>query len=165
MQIYIADSCAIYRAGLKETVQREFPDARIVENLLPDLADVFARSSEGDIALVHIEKVTEDLARFSKYLKSKKKSIKILVISDYPDYWHAKRLLRNGVKGLIPKNIESQEIRKAINTVLAGDIYVESNLLIDLLMLGPILTGERLRDGTAIIVETNKRRSSSSRKK
>lgn len=134
MKIHIVDSCSVYCTGLKLIIEQHYPQAQVVQSLLPGPADVFRSLPNTDILLVHIPNVTQDLAGFLKCPVSTIKKTKTLVICDRPNYWHTKRLFGNGIKGQIPLNANGCEIKKATDTILAGHIYVEVDLLINLVL-------------------------------
>ncbi|MGP8217599.1 MAG: response regulator [Bacteroidia bacterium] len=58
---------------------------------------------------------------------------KILALSNYNEYMYIDKMIKAGVKGFILKNIGPEELLKAINTILNGNIYYSSDVALKLM--------------------------------
>ena len=58
---------------------------------------------------------------------------RILALSNYNEYMYIDKMVKNGVKGFILKNIGPEELIKAIETILSGTSYFSSDVAIKLL--------------------------------
>jgi DNA-binding NarL/FixJ family response regulator len=62
-----------------------------------------------------------------------KPRMKIIILSNYDELAFVESVRDAGAKGYLLKDIESEELSKAINTVLAGKIYYSSEIALKLL--------------------------------
>ena len=105
----------------------------------PDL-DVCGEASEIDEAIELADKVGPDVAvidvslkngngiELIKRLKERNSSVRMLVWSMYEESLYAERALRAGAMGYINKEHASDEIITAIRRVLAGEIYLSTEM-------------------------------------
>jgi DNA-binding NarL/FixJ family response regulator len=82
----------------------------------PDLILLDMRLTDGDV-LPHIPK-----------FRSEFPTLRILVLSQFDESLYAERVLQSGANGYIMKEQASQEVLKAIRTVLSGHLYVSRKL-------------------------------------
>lgn len=82
----------------------------------PDLMLLDMRLTDGD-ALPHIPAIRAEFP-----------DLRILVLSQFDESLYAERVLQAGANGYIMKEQASQEVLKAIRTVLSGHIYVSPKL-------------------------------------
>jgi DNA-binding NarL/FixJ family response regulator len=82
----------------------------------PDLMLLDMRLTDGD-ALPHIPAIHAEFP-----------ALRILVLSQFDEMLYAERVLQAGASGYIMKEQASQEVLKAIRTVLSGHIYVSRKL-------------------------------------
>lgn len=87
-----------------------------VRSTHPDLMLLDMRLTDGD-ALPHIPKIRAEFP-----------NLRILVLSQFDESLYAERVLQAGANGYIMKEQASQEVLKAIRTVLSGHIYVSPKL-------------------------------------
>ncbi len=127
-KIIIVDDHPMMREGLRGIITRE-----------PDLV-VCCEADSARKALLLIEKSTPDLAlvditlpersglELVKDLKVLRPALSILAISMHDESLYAERLLRAGARGYINKHQPPEELLRAIRMVLAGRIYVSSEM-------------------------------------
>lgn len=123
-QIIVADDHPLFREALKAAVGRletatRFVEAESVASLLaaleaePDadllLLDLNMPGAQGFSALVHVRASRPDLP--------------VVVVSADDDAQTIAGALRFGAQGFIPKSTEAGQIGRAIESVLAGEIY------------------------------------------
>ena len=97
----VAD-CAYNGVGVTDLVARNRPDLLVIEP--------FAGGRDGVL-------LVKDLAmRFQK--------LRILVVSEKPEEVYAERILRAGANGYWMKSDPSEELIRAVETVLSGELYV-----------------------------------------
>ncbi len=123
-RIVIVDDHPMVREGLGNVIAQEaglevcgeaddrFDALRVVDATLPDLVmvDLTLKNSSG-LDLI-------------KDLKVMHPDVKILVISMQEESHYAERVLRAGAHGYMTKQEATRNVLKAIQQVMAGDIYV-----------------------------------------
>lgn len=94
---------------------REF--LRIVENNIPDLVLM-------DISMPHMDGIEATKEAISKY-----PDMKIVALSMFGEEQYYHKMLQAGAKGFVLKESGSDELMKAIVTVMDGDFYFSKEIL------------------------------------
>src|SRR6187401_3154275 len=81
-----------------------------------------------DIAIVDITLTGSSGLELIKDMKSQGIEVPVLVLSMHDELLYAERALRAGAKGYITKNQASTQVKLAIQTVLAGDVYLSPQM-------------------------------------
>lgn len=127
-RILLVDDHSIVRDGLRNLIELE-----------SDL-EVTGEASSGAEAIQRVRKhsydaMVLDISMPDKNgvdtlheLKHVAPNLPVLVLSGYAEDQYALNLMRNGCKGYLSKNAESDEIIQAIRTVAAGKRYISSEL-------------------------------------
>ena len=103
---YIVSGLATDRATMSQLVEKHQPDLLVVEPFFGHHDGIFL--------------LKEVAARFP--------STRILAVSRQPEEIYAERALRAGASGYWMKTGRREELIRAINTVLAGELYVSSGI-------------------------------------
>jgi len=123
-QILLVDDHPLIRAGIAQMINHE------------DDMHVCCEAEDAEQALQALEKYKPDMAIVDitlkgtngidliKQIKEIKKDFPILVLSMHQESLYAERALRAGAKGYIHKQENSENTRKAIRTVLSGQLYI-----------------------------------------
>ena len=124
----VADDHAIVRAGLKTLMKDIRPFANGDEAVNGDQVIDLVKGNNYDIIILDVNMPDTDcIAMVSNILAYKEKS-RILIFSMKSEELYAKRFLKLGVLGYLDKESNAEEIKKAIQNVLDGQIYMSSNL-------------------------------------
>jgi DNA-binding NarL/FixJ family response regulator len=124
----IADDHGIVRAGLKTILRNSFPFIHIDEAINGDQVFGFVKKNEYDILILDVNMPdTDAIALISNLIAYREKS-KILMFSMNSENLYARRFLKLGVLGYLDKESDAEEIRKAINSVLNGSVYMSESL-------------------------------------
>jgi two-component system invasion response regulator UvrY len=124
----VADDHAIVRAGLKTLMKDIRPFANGDEAVNGDQVIDLVKDNNYDIIILDVNMPDTDcIAMVSNILAYKEKS-RILIFSMKSEELYAKRFLKLGVLGYLDKESNAEEIKKAIQNVLDGQIYMSSNL-------------------------------------
>ena len=127
-RILIADDHAIVRKGLK-IVANDFLQGCICDEACNG-DEIFSLVKKNDYSIIILDinmPYTDSIALVSNLLVYQKET-KILVFSMNAEDLYAKRFLKLGAKGYLHKESKPEEIKKAIQTILAGKIYMSPQL-------------------------------------
>jgi DNA-binding NarL/FixJ family response regulator len=127
-RILIADDHAIVRKGLKLVVSDFMPGCTCDEACNGD--EVFSLVKKNDYGIIILDinmPYTDAIALITNLLVYQKES-KILVFSMNAEDLYAKRFLKLGAKGYLHKESKPEEIRKALQEIMAGKIYMSPQL-------------------------------------
>jgi DNA-binding NarL/FixJ family response regulator len=127
-QVLIVDDHPVVRDGLTTIINHEqdlnvcgeADDARLAlqaaAELKPDVVvvDIFLKSSDG--------------IELTKSIKARHPKLPIIVLSVHDESVYAERALLAGAKAYLMKDAVSENIIKAIRTVLSGEIYVSNTI-------------------------------------
>jgi len=75
-------------------------------------------------------------AETTKAMMSHKSNIKVLGLSNYDESVYVKNILNAGARGYVLKNIDANELIKAISTILKGKYYYSNEVAAQLLNAG-----------------------------
>lgn len=128
IKVLLADDHQILRAGLKSLLDSE-------ENI-----EVISEAGNGRETIALVKKLTPDVIVMdvampdmngvdaTRKLVQLNPNIKVLALSGHPDSVYVKGMLEAGAKGYLLKDVASEELVLAINTVAKGRIYVSPSV-------------------------------------
>ncbi len=132
--IMIVDDHPIVANGIQQLIDRE-PDMKVIQSV-----------QDAESAIKFIEKLTPDLLVVDislkgstngidliKSLKKRYPKIKSLVLSMHEENLYAERAIKAGAKGYIMKNDLTDNIVKAIRSILSGNLYLSETITSKLL--------------------------------
>jgi DNA-binding NarL/FixJ family response regulator len=128
IKVFITDDHPIVREGLKQAL-RETPDIAVSgeasngEETLNDL-----RNHEVDIVLLDISLPGRSGLDILTQLRVAYPSLKVLILSTYPEQQYAIRALKTGAAGYLTKESAPDELITAIRKVAQGGKYVSAAL-------------------------------------
>jgi two-component system invasion response regulator UvrY len=135
----IADDHVIVRAGLKTLIRDMCPFFQQDEAVNGAQVMDLIRKNDYDILILDVNMPdTDAIALVSDIFACKEKS-RIMMFSMNSESLYAKRYLKLGVLGYLEKDSEAEQIRLAISTVLAGNVFMSESLK-------RIFVGEMLKD-------------------
>lgn len=128
IRIIIVDDHPIFIDGLSNLLLQE-PNIEVVgaahngKELLDKLHTVNA-----DIILLDINMPVMDGIETAKNIQSQFPDIKVIMLTMYDEPGFIKECLDNGAKGYILKNIDKEDLLKAIDSVAEGKAYFDPNI-------------------------------------
>jgi DNA-binding NarL/FixJ family response regulator len=132
-KIIIVEDHPIFRMGMKELINQE-------ENLtVVGDADNVARAIEliekeqPDLVVVDLSLKESNGIEIVKEIQNNHKNTVSLVLSMHDESIHSERCIHAGAKGYIMKQEASGSVVKAINQIMAGNIYVSPNIMSNIL--------------------------------
>ena len=122
--------------------------------------DVIAEAVDGEDCLEKLEHIKPDVLLLDinmpkmnglevlKNLKARKSKIKVLVLTVHNEVEYLLKAVDIGVNGYLLKDSESAELKKAINTVVNGENYIQPSLI-------PVLNAKMIdRDKDIVKIES-----------
>lgn len=120
----IADDHPLFRGALRQTLETQYPDARIDE--AGTLEDATARLEEdGDVDLILLDLTMPGMRGFSglMYLRAQYAGVPVVIVSANEEAQAIRRCVEFGASGFIPKSHGIEVIREAISSVMAGNMW------------------------------------------
>lgn len=126
--VLIADDHAIVRHVIRVIIEERSSEYNILE--AATLKEVVKILSEQEVDFGIFDMLLADGNMFSTILSAVERypGTRILVCSTSAEKIYAMRLIRKGVKGFVCKQKSINELEKAIQVFLNGEIYVSSSL-------------------------------------
>lgn len=130
MKILIADDHWVVRESLKQVLRRLNKVQDILEAASFDEAQSTLRA-HADVDLMLADLVMPGFQEFSglQKLRTEFPGLPIVVVSIHEDREHVMRAIGFGVIGYIPKSSSGEEVEKAFERVLAGEVYFPRKLI------------------------------------
>lgn len=123
--IMIVDDHPIVANGIQQLIDRE-PDMKVIQSVQDaESAIKFIEKCTPDLMVVDISlKGSTNGIDLIKSLKKRYPKIKSLVLSMHEENLYAERAIKAGAKGYIMKNDLTDNIVKAIRSILCGNLYL-----------------------------------------
>ena len=128
MKVLIADDHAVVRRGLKQILSEERDVTVVGEAKNGHEALEMSRRLEWDVAVVDYAMPGRSGVELLKEIKRHHPKRPVLVLSMYPEEWHAVQVLRAGGAGYLSKETATEELMTAIRKVAKGGRYVSAGL-------------------------------------
>ena len=126
--ILLVDDHSIVRQGLKNLIELE-SDLQVAGEASSGVEALkLVRSNSYDVVVLDISMPDKNGVDTLHDLKHVAPNLPVLILSGYAEAQYALNLMRNGCKGYLSKDADSDEIIKAIRTVAGGKRYVSSIL-------------------------------------
>jgi len=120
----IADDHPLFRGALKQTLETQYPNARIDE--AGALEDVTGKLEEGgDVDLILLDLTMPGMRGFSglMYLRAQYSGVPVVIVSANEEAQAIRRCIEFGASGFIPKSHGIEVIREAIAAVMEGNMW------------------------------------------
>ena len=153
-KILLADDHKITRQGLRSLLEKQ-PDMKVVAEAEDGREAVrLARQLHPDVVIMDVSMPDLNGMAATRQILGKSKKVKIIALSMHSDTLFISEMLKSGASGYLLKDCAFEELREAIRTVIAGNIYLSpaiSDVVVDdylhrLSKTGPSDSGEVLTD-------------------
>ena len=124
----IADDHVIVREGLKSVIRDMNPFIQVEEARNGDQVIDLVKKTDYDILVLDINMPDTDAITLVTNIFAYREKSRILIFSMNSEHLYAKRFLKLGVLGYLDKESDASEIRKALESVLNGVMYMSENL-------------------------------------
>lgn len=128
-RIVLADDHAVVRAGIQKIIE-ELPGLKVVDEV-EDGASLLKSLQENqpDCLLVDLRMPNFDPLKTIPEIRKQYPATQILVVSVYDDEFYVKSLLEAGINGYHLKDQPLQDLKLAVQRVLAGERWISSPLI------------------------------------
>lgn len=143
--ILVVDDHPIVRAGCLQLIQ-QIPKATVIEAETGEEGYYLFKTHAPDLALLDITLPGLGGLEVLRRMQANNNKSKILMFSMHEDPVFASRALQAGAKGYITKNNAADHLVEAIESVLAGNVYLSPDMAQQLAMLNVSSSTSELND-------------------
>lgn len=131
LSLLIADDHWVVRQSLKQVARGLDRDISILEASSFDEALAVLEQSRG-IALLLMDLIMPGFAEFEglRLIRSRFPEIPVVIVSVHEESEYVLRAIQHGVVGYIPKSASAQEIERALERVLDGEVAFPRDILV-----------------------------------
>ena len=128
LRILIADDHMVVRKGLKQILLEEFPTAHIED--VPDAEEMIKKimNAKWDVVVSDLSMPGRSGLDALQQIKQINADLPVLILSIHPEEHYALRVLKAGASGYLSKGSASEELVKAVQTVLLGKKYISASV-------------------------------------
>lgn len=120
----IADDHPLFRGALRQTLEGLFDGVAISEaGSLEAVTEILERGDEVDLVLLDLNMPGVRGYSGLMYLRAQYPAVPVVVVSANEDPATIRRCMEFGAAGFVPKSLGTDEIRNALSTVMAGDLW------------------------------------------
>ncbi len=130
--ILIADDHPLFRNALRQAVECQMPNSKIVlAGDFDEVEDMISTNSDADLLLLDL--TMPGVSGFIGLirLRNEHPALPVIMVSASDDPATIRRSLDLGASGFIPKSSSMEQIGEAISEVMAGNIWLPKNIDID----------------------------------
>jgi len=127
-KILIVEDHPIVRKGFSMLIDQEEDMETAGEAGSYSEAVSLVRSSDADLVLLDLSLKDGNGLELLKEFKSFKPDLPVLVVSLHDENTYAQRVLKAGARGYVMKSEATDNILKAIRTIIGGGVYLSQNV-------------------------------------
>ena len=143
--ILVVDDHPIVRAGCLQLI-KQIPKSEVIEAETGEEGYYLFKTHSPDLVLLDITLPGLGGLEVLRRMQANNKDSKILMFSMHEDPVFASRALQAGAKGYITKNNAADHLVEAIESVLAGNVYLSPDMAQQLAMLNVSSSTSELND-------------------
>jgi len=126
VKIFIADDHYMVIEGIRSMLTQEKNIEWMGHAMTASSCMAFLRQQQPDILLLDINLPDKSGIDLCKEIKEKYPDIHILGLSSFNQQSYIQKMIQNGASGYVLKNASLEEILKAIEVALKGDVFLSS---------------------------------------
>lgn len=124
----LVDDHIVVRSGIKGLLLEIYKPAEIDEAGNGDETIEKLKNNSYDLIMMDVQMPGTDTLGLMQFIHVKYPATNVLIFSMSSEKIYAKRFMKAGAKGFISKDVELNEIKKAINLILNGRAYISESL-------------------------------------
>ena len=126
IKIFIADDHYMVIEGIRSMLLHEKNIEYLGHAMTASSCMAFIRNQQPDVLLLDINLPDKSGIDLCKEIKEKYPDIQILGLSSFNQQSYIQKMIQNGASGYVLKNASLEEIVKAVEVAMQGDIYLSS---------------------------------------
>lgn len=126
--ILLVDDHSVVRTGMKVILLDYYPNLRICEAADGETALRVLKKERVDLLLLDLQLPNTDTISLVEIISIRYPQCYILVFSMLPENIYARRVLKAGASGFLPKDTTPEEIKRAFDFALANKKYISPAL-------------------------------------
>ena len=131
-RIAIVDDHPLFRDALNQSLKMRFASLETVQaGSMAELTDLLSNDQNIDLVLLDLSMPGVQAFSGLLYLRAQYPQIPVVIVSAIDDSNTIKRAMDFGASGFVPKSQPVDQIRLAVQSVLAGDIWTPAGFDID----------------------------------
>ena len=124
LRVLLAEDHALVREGIKSLLRRD-PNIEVVGEVdSGEAAAALARQTEPDLVIMDVLMPGMNGIEAARQVIQENAGVKVLALSMYDNKSYISRMFEAGVAGYVLKTSAFEELSRAIETVMKGDIYL-----------------------------------------
>lgn len=120
----LVDDHVVVRSGIKPLLSQQYPALEIYEAFDGASAVEQLKARDYELIILDNQMPGTDTIKLMEFIHLKYPLARVLIFSMSAEGIYAKRFLKAGAKGFVPKEAPLEEIIKAINQVLLNKRYI-----------------------------------------
>jgi DNA-binding NarL/FixJ family response regulator len=130
MKVLITDEQSLFRDGLSLRLKQINQDIFVIQSSdITEMQNILSQNTDIDFIILDIDLAEPNTAETISKIKTAYPQTKIIAISSSEDTKNIKKILSFGVKGYIPKKMDSNILSGALKLILDGGTYIPPVLL------------------------------------
>ena len=130
MKVLITDEQSLFRDGLSLRLKQINQDIFVIQSSdITEMQNILSQNTDIDFIILDIDLAEPNTAETISKIKTAYPQTKIIAISSSEDIKNIKKILSFGVKGYIPKKMDSNILSGALKLILDGGTYIPPVLL------------------------------------
>jgi DNA-binding NarL/FixJ family response regulator len=126
-RVLIVDDHPLFREGLKSLINRSDNYQTIAEAGNSEEALLMARRFQPDLVTMDMSLPGLNGAEATRKVLEAVPQARVLMVTMHPDYQYIAEAFRSGVKGYVVKETTSSQLIEAMDTLVRGEVYVDTN--------------------------------------
>ena len=129
IRVMLADDHILMREGIRQLLEFDGSIEVVEEANDGDECLEKLKRSKPDVLLLDINMPNKNGIQVLEEIKKNKINVKVLILTVHNEVEYLLKAVDIGVDGYIMKDSESAELKKAINAVMKGEIYIQPKLI------------------------------------
>lgn len=128
----IADDHPLFRGALRQAIEGMFSGISIAEaSTIQEVSSMLEASPETDLVMLDLNMPGVRGYSGLMYLRAQYPTVPVMIVSAVEDHSIIRRCVEFGAAGFVPKSLGTDSIRDAISAVMAGGIWIPSDVSLE----------------------------------
>jgi DNA-binding NarL/FixJ family response regulator len=128
IRVLLADDHVVVRAGIRQFLEQHSDIQVVAEASNGQEACALLEQHQPDVAVLDIQMPLMSGIEVTRWIRSKRLSIGVMVLTAYDDDPYVRAVLQAGANGYVLKTADPQEIVRGVRDVFAGKSVIDATL-------------------------------------